>query len=74
MRKIHLTVYDTLRQGWVTHLIVFWMKPGTRKVQCSLRSNVPISSKIASIDEHKSIMPVLKDMGAREGLSHGNID
>lgn len=60
--KAHLKVDATLRQGRVTHLIVFWLKPGARKVQCSLRPNVLISSKIASVDEHKPIMPVLKGM------------
>ena len=44
----------------MTYLIVFWMKPNSRKEQCFLRPNIPISPKVTSIDEHESIIPVLK--------------
>lgn len=48
----------------VIHLIVLWMKPGARKVKCFLWSNIPISPQVMSIDEHKSITPVLEGMEA----------
>lgn len=58
--EVDLKVYEIY--GWLgaTHLVVLWLKPGTRKVECFLRPNIPISPKVTSIDEHKSIIPVLE--------------
>jgi hypothetical protein len=60
-----LKVYETTRQDLVpqTHFIVLRMKPDTRKVKCFLRPNLPISSKVTSIDEHEPIIPALERMG-----------
>lgn len=44
----------------MTHLIVFWVKPDPGQVKCFLRSNMPVSPKVPSIDKHKCIIPTLE--------------